>query len=45
MKSFLNLVYQNGMIPAINKPTRIIRKTPTKVDKTHLWVETLSLAF
>ena len=29
---FLNLVYRNGMIPTINKPTRITRKTATAID-------------
>ena len=29
---FLNLIYQNGMIPNINKPTRVTKKTATAVD-------------
>ena len=29
--NFLSLVYQNGMIPTINKPTRVTRKTATAI--------------
>ena len=29
MQKFLNIVYTNGMIPAINKPTRVTQKTTT----------------
>ena len=29
---FLNLIYQNGMIPTINKPTRVTRATVTAID-------------
>ena len=30
--SFLNLLYENGMIPSINKPTRVTRKIATAID-------------
>ena len=30
--NFLSLIYENGMIPAINKPTRVTRKTATAID-------------
>ena len=30
--SFLNLLYENDMIPIINKPTRVTRKTATAID-------------
>ena len=30
--NFLSLIYQNGMIPTINKPTRVTRKTATAID-------------
>ena len=30
--NFLNLIYQNGMIPTINKPTRFTRKTAAAID-------------
>ena len=30
--NFLNLLYENGMIPTIKKPTRATRKTATAVD-------------
>ena len=29
---FFNLIYQNRMIPTINKPTRVTKKTATAVD-------------
>ena len=29
---FLNLLYENGMIPSINKPTRVTRKITTAID-------------
>ena len=29
--NFLSLIYQNGMIPTINKPTRVTRKTATAI--------------
>ena len=29
---FLNLLYENGMIRTINKPTRVTRKTATAID-------------
>ena len=29
---FLNLLYENGMIPSINKPTRVTRKIATAID-------------
>ena len=30
--NFLILIYQNGVIPTINKPTRVTRKTATAID-------------
>ena len=30
--NFLNLLYENGMIPTINKPTRVTRRTATAID-------------
>ena len=30
--NFLSLIYQNDMIPTINKPTRVTRKTATVID-------------
>ena len=30
--NFLSLIYQNGMIPTINKPTRVTRKAATAID-------------
>ena len=32
VQSFLNLLYQNSMIPIINKPTRVTRKSATAID-------------
>ena len=32
VQRFLNIVYRNGMIPTINKPTRVTRKTATATD-------------
>ena len=32
VRDFLNLIYQNGMIPTINKPTRVTKKTATAID-------------
>ena len=32
LHNFLNLLYKNGMIPTINKPTRVTRKTATAID-------------
>ena len=29
---FLNIIYRNGMIPTINKPTRVTRTTATAID-------------
>ena len=31
--NFLKLIYQRGMIPAIDKPTRVTRKTATAIDR------------
>ena len=31
-QNFLNLLYQKKMIPKINKPTRVTRKTATTID-------------
>ena len=30
--NFFNLLYENGMIPVINKPTRVTRKTAAAID-------------
>ena len=30
--NFLNLLYENGLMPTINKPTRVTRKTTTAID-------------
>ena len=30
VRDFMNLVYQNGMIPTINKPARVTKKTATE---------------
>ena len=37
----MNLIYQNGMIPTINKPTRVTKKTATAIDRiiTNSFVE------
>ena len=32
MENFLNLLYQNNMIPIINKSTRVTRKTATAIN-------------
>ena len=32
VQNFLNLLYQNTMIPIINKPTRVTRKSATAID-------------
>ena len=32
VRDFLNLIYQNGMIPTINKPTRFTKKTAAAID-------------
>ena len=32
VQDFANLIYQNDMIPTINKPTRVTRKTATGID-------------
>ena len=41
--NFLSLIYQNGMIPTINKPTRVTRKTATSIDHilTNSFVDTV----
>ena len=41
--NFLSLIYQNGMIPTINKPTRVTRKTATAIDHilTNSFVDTV----
>ena len=28
----MNLIYQNGMIPTVSKPTRVTKKTATAID-------------
>ena len=42
--NFLSLIYQNGMIPTINKPTRVTIKTATAIDHilTNSFVNTVS---
>ena len=30
---FLNLIYENSMIPIINKPTNVTRQSATAVDR------------
>ena len=32
VNNFLSLIYRNGMIPTINKPTTVARKTATAID-------------
>ena len=32
MQDFLNLAYENGMIPTISKPARVTRKIATAID-------------
>ena len=32
VQDFFNLIYQHGMIPTINKPTRVTKKTATAID-------------
>ena len=32
VRDFLNLIYQNGMIPTINKPTKVTKKAATAID-------------
>ena len=32
MQDFLNLIYQNGMILTLNKPTRVTRKTAAAIN-------------
>ena len=32
VRNFLSLICQNGMIPTINKPSRVTRKTTTAID-------------
>ena len=43
MQNILSLVYQNGMIPTINKSTRVTRKTATTIDHilTNCFTETI----
>ena len=33
IQDFLNLIYQNGMIPTINKPTRVTRKRAAAINQ------------
>ena len=42
VQNFLNLLYQNNMIPIINKPTRVTKKTATAIDHiiTNCFVDT-----
>ena len=41
--NFLSLIYQNGMIPTINKATRVKRKTGKAIDRilTNSFVDSL----
>ena len=32
VKNFFNLIFQNGLIPVINKPTRVTKKNATAID-------------
>ena len=32
VQEFLNLIYENSMIPTINKPTRVTRQSPTAIN-------------
>ena len=32
VQNFLNIIHQNGMLPTINKPTRVTRKSATAID-------------
>ena len=42
VQNFVNLLYQNNMIPIINKPTRVTKKTATAIDHiiTNCFVDT-----
>ena len=42
MQDFLNLIHQNGLVPTINKPTRVTMKTATAIDHsfTNSFVDT-----
>ena len=42
VQDFLNLIYQNNLIPTINKPTRVTMKTATAIDHilTNSFVDT-----
>ena len=32
VQNFLNLMFRHGLIPTVNKPTRVTRKTTTAID-------------
>ena len=32
INNFLSIIYENGMIPIINKPTRVTNKAATAID-------------
>ena len=32
VESFMNLMFRHGVIPTVNKPTRITRNTATAID-------------
>ena len=34
LKTFFNLIFQHGLIPVINKPTRVTKKSVTTIDHT-----------
>ena len=42
-QEFLNIIYENGMIPIINKPTRVTNKTATAMNHilTNSYTETI----
>ena len=42
MQEFLNMIYQNNLIPTINKPARVTMKTATAIDHilTNSFVDT-----
>ena len=43
VQNFLNLLYKNNMIPIMNKPTRVTRKTAAAIDHiTNCFVDTNS---
>ena len=43
INNFLSIIYENGMIPIINKPTRVTNKAATAIDHilTNSYTETI----